>query len=168
MERSQEMTCPQNTGDAAEWIVAYAARTLDSGKEAAFERHLESCASCREMAAAQRAVWSALDALPPLPVSSNFDSKLYQRIAEEQRLAWWQRFSQAHWSWRPAMPVAAACAVLIVAFLVKNAGPSNTPQQQPQPQLQIDQVERALDDMDMLKQAGVEFALEKNTPREQI
>jgi negative regulator of sigma E activity len=101
-------------------------------------------------------------------VSSNFDARLYQRIAEEQHSPWWQRLFRADWSWRPAMPVAAACAVLVVAFLVKNSGSSVTPQQQAQPQLQIEQVERALDDMDMLKQAGVEFALEKNTPREQI
>jgi negative regulator of sigma E activity len=120
------------------------------------------------LAAAQRAVWAALDELTPVPVSTNFDSKLYQRIAEEQRLAWWQRVLRADWSWRPAMPVAAACVVLLVAFLVKNAGPSIALQQPAQPQLQIEQVERALDDMDMLKQAGVEFALEKNTPREQI
>ena len=120
------------------------------------------------MAAAQRAVWSALDAFPPLPVSSNFDARLYQRIGEEQQRAWWRRLFQADWSWRPAMPVAAACAVLVVAFLVKNSGSSITPQQQAQPQLQIEQVERALDDMDMLKQAGVDFGLDKNTPRERI
>ncbi len=167
------MECPNKKGNDIELIVAYAAGTLDSANETEFERHLESCASCRELAAAQRAVWSALDAFPPLPVSSNFDARLYQRIAEEQqsdwwRRGWWQRFSQADWSWRPAMPVAAACAVLVVAFLVKNSGLSSTPQQQSQPQLQIEQVERALDDMDMLKQAGVEFAIEKNTPREQI
>jgi anti-sigma factor RsiW len=166
------MECPQKASDGAELIVAYAAGTLDSGDEAAFEHHLESCANCREMAAAQRAVWSALDALPPLPVSSNFDARLYQRIAEEQQSGWWQRgwlqrLFRDGWTWRPAMPVAAACAVLVVAFLVKNSGSSTTPQQA-QPQLQIEQVERALDDMDMLKQAGVEFALEKNTPREHI
>jgi anti-sigma factor RsiW len=162
------MECPNKKGNDIELIVAYAARTLDPANEAEFERHLESCASCRELAAAQRAVWAALDELTPVPVSTNFDSKLYQRIAEEQRLAWWQRVLRADWSWRPAMPVAAACVVLIVAFLVKNAGPSIALQQPAQPQLQIEQVERALDDMDMLKQAGVEFALEKNTPREQI
>jgi anti-sigma factor RsiW len=167
------MECPNKKGNDIELIVAYAAGTLDPANEAEFECHLESCASCAELAAAQRAVWSALDELTPLPVSANFDSKLYQRIAEEQRSAWWQRgrlrcFSRANWSWRPAMPVAAACAVLVVAFLMKNAGPSITLQQQAQPQLQIEQVERALDDMDMLKQAGVEFALEKNPPREQI
>ena len=162
------MECPQKTGDGAELIVAYAARALDPETEAAFERHLEVCPSCRKVAAAQQLVWSALDELPPLPVSSNFDARLYQRIAEEQNSSWWQRVFRADWSWRPAMPVAVACAVLIVAFLVKNSGPSITSQQQAQPKLQIEQVERALDDMDMLKQAGVEFALEKTTPREQI
>jgi anti-sigma-K factor RskA len=166
------MECPKN-GDGAELIVAYAAGTLDSGDQAAFERHVESCASCRQMAAAQQAVWSALDELSPLPVSSNFDAKLYQRIAQEQQSAFWQRgrwqrWFQAEWSWRPAMPVAAACVVLIVAFLVKNSGPAISPQDQAQPKLQIEQVERALDDMDMLRQAGVEFTLEKITPREQI
>ena len=112
--------------------------TLDSGDRAAFERHLESCASCRQMAAAQQAVWSALDELSPLPVSSNFDAKLYQRIAEEQQSAiWqrgrWQRWFQAGWSWQPAMPVAAACVALIVAFLLKNSGPAIAHKTRPNP-----------------------------------
>ena len=161
------MDCPQQNSDGVELIVSYAARTLDTANEAAFERHLEVCASCREMVIAQRTVWSALDELTPLPVSSNFDAKLYQRIAEEQQYTWWQRLSRANWSWRPAMPAAAACAVLIVALLVKNSGPTVVPQQPAQPNLQIEQVQRALDDMDMLKQVG-EAALEKSTPQERI
>ena len=160
------MDCPQQNSDGVELIIAYAARTLDTANEAAFERHLEVCASCREMATAQRTVWSALEELTPLPVSSNFDAKLYQRIAEEQQHTWWQRLFRANWSWRPAMPVAAACAVLIVALLVKNSGPTVVPQPV-QPSLQIEQVERALDDMDMLKQVG-EAALEKSTTQERI
>jgi anti-sigma factor RsiW len=160
------MQCPQKNSDGAELIIAYVARTLDPENEAAFERHLQSCATCRELASAQRAVWSALDELTPLPVSLNFDARLYQRIAEERQRTWWQRVFHANWSWRPAMPVAAACVVLIAAFLVKSSGPSVTPQAQPK--LQIEQVERALDDMDMLKQVGVETALEKATPPEQI
>jgi hypothetical protein len=161
------MECPQKNSDAAEWIIAYAARTLDANDEAQFEYHLESCPSCREKAAAQRAVWLALDELTPLAVSPNFDIALYQRIAGEQA-SWWRRLLRTDWSWRPAMPVAAVCAALVVAFLIKNSGPSVTPQQQTQPKLQVEQVERALDDMDILKQVGVETAPEKATPREQI
>ena len=163
------MECPQKNGDGGEWIVAYGARTLDPESEAAFEQHLKSCASCLETASAQRAVWSALDELPALSVTSDFDARLYQRIAEEQQANWWQRLFWASWSWRPAMPVAAGCAILIVAFLLKDFAPRSVmPQQQAQPKLQIEQVERALDDMDMLKQVGVEAAIEKATPREQI
>ena len=161
------MDCPLQNSDGVELIIAYAARTLDPANEAAFERHMELCANCREMAAEQRTVWWALDELTPIPVSSNFDAKLYQRIAEEQQYSWWQRLFRANWSWRPAMPVAAACAVLIVALLVKNSGSTVVSPQPAQPNLQIEQVQRALDDMDMLKQVG-EAALEKSTPQERI
>ena len=162
------MECPQENGDGAELIVAYAARALDSEDRAEFERHLEFCARCRDVSSAQRALWLALDELPPLRVSSNFDAQLYRRIAEEQQRSWWQRFLPAEWSWRPAIPVAAVSAILIVAFLVKDSASSLALQQQPQPKLQIEQVERALDDMDLLKQADVEVFLEKTAPREQI
>jgi hypothetical protein len=166
------MECPKN-GDRAELIIAYTARTLDAGTAAVFERHLESCASCRQMALEQRVVWSALDEFPPVQVSSNFDAKLYKRIAEEQQSAWWlrdwpRRWFPGTWTWRPAVRVAAVCTALIVAFLVKNSGIVSAPPEQTQPKLQIEQVERALDDMEMLKQAGVEFTLEKTGPREQI
>jgi len=162
------MECPQKAGDGSDLIIAYAARMLGPADRAALEHHLELCVSCREMAAAQRTVWSALDELTPLPVSSNFDAKLYQRIREEQHSAWWQRLFQADWSWRPMMPVAAACAVLIIASMVKSSQPSVASPSQSQPKLQIEQVERALDDIEMLKQSGVEFALEKPPSPEQI
>ena len=162
------MKCPRRSREGDELIIAYVAGTLDPETEDALERHLTSCVSCTEMVAEQRSVWSALDELIPLPVSTNFDARLYQRIAEEARSSWWQRVFRTNWSWRPAMPVAAACAVLAVAFLVNNSGPSVAPQPQIQPKLQIEQVESALDDMDMLKQVGVEAAPAKSTPREQI
>ena len=161
------MECPQKNDDGIELIIGYAARTLDAETENALERHLSTCAGCRELIAAQRSVWSALDELKPLPVSSNFDEKLYQRIANERQLAWWQRWVRFEWSWRPAIPVAAACAVLVVAFLVRNSAP-DIPAQSAQPKLQIEQVERALDDMDMLKQVGVESMIEKSGPQEKI
>ena len=166
------MECPKN-GDSAELIIAYTAGTLDAGTAAVFERHLESCASCRQMALEQRVVWSALDEFPPVQVSNTFDAKLYKRIAAEQQSAVWlrdwpQRWLRAERPWRPAMPVAAVCVMLIVAFFVKNSGTVSAPPEQTQPKLQIEQVERALDDMEMLKQAGVEFTLEKTAPREQI
>src|SRR5216683_1336577 len=80
--------CPLENGNGAELVLAYCARTLAQDECAAFERHMLSCAACRELAAAQHAVWSALDAWTPEPISSNFDEKLYQRIAEEEQSHW--------------------------------------------------------------------------------
>jgi anti-sigma factor RsiW len=76
-------------GECSELIVDYVAGTLDSNTEAAFRRHLESCAACCEAVAGQKAVWSALDEdlwLKPA-VSPDFDQKLFERIggAESRR-----------------------------------------------------------------------------------
>jgi anti-sigma factor RsiW len=143
------MGCQKNNPD---WIVAYSAGTLDAPSQAALELHLLECPECRHLAESQKAVWSALDHWPAAPVSPDFDQKLYARIAQQEQESWWQRMSHWNWSWRPAMPVAAACAALIAAFLLKPpvpipVNPAHAPQK-----IQMEQVESALDDMDMLKQ----------------
>jgi anti-sigma factor RsiW len=150
--------CSLESGVAAELILAYGARTLDADQGAAFERHMLSCAECRELAAAQQSVWSALDDWKPEPISSNFDEKLYQRILTEEQRPWWQRLFAANWSFRPAMPVAAACGILIAVFLLRSPEPAPppAPPSSSSPQIRIEQVERALDDIDMLKQLGVD------------
>jgi anti-sigma-K factor RskA len=162
------MECPLENGNGAELIVAYGARTLAPEAEAAFVRHMASCSNCREMAAAQQAVWLALDAWAPEPISSNFDERLYQRIATEEQGTWWQRLVRANWSWRPAMPVAAACAVMIAAFLIQRPASPPAPQSQSQPPVRIEQVQRALDDIEMLKQLGVESTTEKTRSSEKM
>jgi anti-sigma factor RsiW len=147
------MGCPVEDGSGAELIVAYSARTLAPDREAEFERHLALCAKCRELAEAQRKVWLALDAWRSITVSSNFDERLFQRIANEEKGARWS-WLPGNWSWRAAAPVGVACAALIAAFLLKNPVLPES-QSQSQPKLQIEQVEHALDDMEMLKQLGV-------------
>jgi anti-sigma factor RsiW len=150
------MRCPIESGDGSEWMVAKAARSLAPEQEAELEQHLESCAKCRELAESQRAVWSALDSWPPVAVSQNFDERLFRRIAAEEEDAWWRRWQPVNWSWRPAVPVGVACAALIAAFLVKSPVVHTGSQSQRDPTLQIEQVEHALDDMEMLKQLEVE------------
>jgi len=156
--------CPLEKGNGAELVLAYGARTLAPDQAAAFERHMLSCGACHELAAAQQHVWSALDAWTPEPISPNFDEKLYQRILQEERSSWWQRLFRANWSLRPAMPVAAACGVLLAAFLLRSPQPIPAPQSSSQPKVGIEQVERALDDIDMLKQIGVESSSQAHSP----
>ena len=161
------MECLGESKSGAELIIAYGAGTLAPEVRFALEQHLEACEKCRAIAEAQRAVWSALDSWVPEPVSPNFNEALYRRIGADQHYPWWRRLFQARWSWRPAMPVAAACAALIAVFLLK--GPAEQqPSSQPAPAPQIEQVERALDDMDMLKQLGVAAPRETPSSPEQI
>ena len=155
------MGCSLERSVAEELIVAYAARTLDPAQEAEFAAHLELCGDCRESAAQQRALWSVLDEWHPLPVSTDFDQRLAQRIASAQETNWWRRLV-SNWSWRPAIPVAAACAVLVFAFLLKDSDRLRPPAAQSPAPLRIEQqVEHALDDMDLLKQIGVDVSSAK-------
>jgi anti-sigma factor RsiW len=161
------MECPLQSGQAAELIVGYPAQTLDSHAAGVLERHLKDCARCRQLSAAQQAVWSALDAWKPQAISPDFDRKLFERIAEEERLPWWRRVGPQAWSWLPAISVTAACAALLAAFLLR--APTSIPAPAPaEPKFQIEQVENALDDMDMLKQIGVEAAPVASGSRERI
>lgn len=145
------MICPLELERSAELVVGYSARTLDPETAAAFERHMDCCATCCELAAAQRAVWAALDDAdadaewPSLRVSAEFDRRLFQRIERAENRRWW---------WRTLIP-ATACLALAAAFLFRQAETAGAPRKpQPQPALQIEQVEHALDDMDLLKQLG--------------
>jgi anti-sigma factor RsiW len=149
------MECPSKHESSSEVLISYVEGSLSPSKVFAFERHLETCEQCREITAAQRELWDALDSWTPAKISTDFDQRLYQRIASDNvtsgdGLAWG--------AWRRAMPMAAACAALVVGFLLH--GPSSeasiskaeetvaTPGRGPQ----IEQVESALEDFEMLRQ----------------
>ena len=152
------MGCSLKKSVAEELIVAYAARKLGAAAEADFERHLKACASCREMVTQQRAVWAALEEWQPQAVSSDFDQKLAACIAQNQRTRWWHGFLRT--AWRPLIPVAAASAVLVFAFLLKDNDRAAAPA--PESKVRIEQqVEHALDDMDMLNQIRVDVSSAK-------
>jgi len=168
------MYCPLKGGDGAgvingaEVIINYVARTLDADADSGFQRHLATCSKCREAVAAQEAVWSALDAWHPVPVSADFDRQLFRRIAGEERGRGWRGLQLPDSWWRPAMPVAAACAVLFGAFVLQYPAPKLAQEAQTQPKLEIEQVEHALDDMELLRQLGVEALSDNDGPSEKI
>jgi anti-sigma factor RsiW len=151
------MECPSKHESSSEVLISYVEGSLSPGKVFAFERHLEVCEQCREITAAQRELWNALDSWMPTQISKDFDQRLYQRIAKddtaESGLSW-----DPPATWRRAMPMAAACAALMVGFLLHT--PSSevniskvdetvaTPGRGPQ----FEQVESALEDFEMLRQ----------------
>jgi anti-sigma factor RsiW len=145
------MECREN----AELLVKYAAGELDGESLARFERHLETCAGCREAAAKQRAVWNSLDAWAAPAVSADFEAKLALRIGRET--GWWERLLEAM---RPAMirrgvPIAALAGLAITAavFLDRSASvrPAETPGALVEP-IRADQQESVVEDMQMLEE----------------
>jgi len=63
------MSCPQEFLRSQELIVGYSAGTLDPQDTAAFERHIQSCAVCRQETVLQQAVWAALDEWRPVALA---------------------------------------------------------------------------------------------------
>jgi len=154
------MKCPIETQDNAELLLDYCARKLDPETQAILERHLAVCPACREFQQGQNAVWQALDAWDAMPVSSDFDRRLYQRIeAETARESWWSRlvrpfrpFFEAPLMSRSVPLAAAACLLVLAGVILEQPNNVSVSEEVAAEAIQPDQVERTLDDMEMLQQ----------------
>lgn len=117
------MNCLYNHKQGTEILLDYGAGTLDAERTAALERHAAECSDCRALLAAQKHVWTALDALGVPDVSADFDARLYARIAHENTKPGWRRwltgFAPAGISWKPALACGAAAAVLAIGLAVR-------------------------------------------------
>jgi hypothetical protein len=144
-----------------ELLLNYVSGALDTRQAALFDAHALNCAACREFAHAQKAVWEALDLFEPASISADFDRRLYQRI---EKVSWWNRWLdktvaafRAPVLIHRGLPIAAAAAVMAVAGFVWER-PSAKPPESQSPltaevqTLQPDQVQHALDDMEMLRE----------------
>ena len=174
------MECPLNTKEGADLILDYCSDRLaasDPAKAIAFERHLaqDRCEECNRVVTAQRAVWDALDSYVAPAVSADFDEKLWKRIEESEARPWWRKLLDgpaAGWgmsgvSWKPAFVTASACAAVFALMLAIRTGGSGGAHPDAVPAVEkasavlvaapvdFDQVEKAIDDIDMLDQLGV-------------
>jgi len=149
------MNCPMESGGNAGYLLDYASGKLKAEARAQMEQHIAACPACREFAAGQQAVWQALEAWEPAAVSMDFDRRLYSRI--EQQVSWWTRLTRPlNPLFRHAVPIGAAAGVIIMAGLL-TIRPAATPvrpatQSAQVENLQPEQVEHALDDIEMLRE----------------
>ncbi|MDR3699209.1 MAG: hypothetical protein P4L56_06205 [Candidatus Sulfopaludibacter sp.] len=150
------MDCPLETHEGSALLLAYSSGRLERESTVPLERHLETCPGCRQFVESQSSVWRALDSWEAPPVSADFDRRLYQRI--EQQVSWWDMLLRP---FRPvfhsrSLPIAAAAGVLIMAGVLLDRPavvPITPPQQSAQVEaLQPDQVEHAVDEVEMLDQ----------------
>jgi anti-sigma factor RsiW len=150
------MRCPIETQENAELLVAYCSRSLDAERRAMVEEHMQNCASCREFAGGQRAVWEALDTWDAAPVSTDFDRRLYQRI--QQEVSWWDVVMRPFRPllFRQGLPIAATAALVLVAGLLfqhpASIPRSTEPQSAQVEAMPPEQVEHALDEMETIRE----------------
>ena len=148
------MRCPMEAREGAELVLAYCSRRLDPDKSEWFERHLAACVSCQETVAAQKQVWEALDYWDALPIPMDFDRRLKRRIEVEERIPWSQRLTGLRLTgWlRPAIPIASMAALALAVFLVRTPDPPDTDFQTRVETTEVEQAERALEDLEMIRQ----------------
>jgi len=164
------MTCPMETRENAEILMAYSSRALDASDAKLLEAHLQSCSRCREFVSAQRAVWEAMDGWEAPAVSADFDRRLYARM--EREVSWWQRMRGRIGLllvYR-ALPVTAVAALVVVGVLLERPSPLRAPLQPATTTAQVEglqpeQVVRALDEMEVLDQFNHMMKPESSAPR---
>jgi anti-sigma factor RsiW len=161
------MICIKDNQQGAEILTDYCANKLDPARATELAAHVQECAECRELTEGQRAVWEMLDTWKPIEVSPDFDAKLYARIGRERTEPVWLQWSRRIFSpavprpfWKPAASLAAVAAVLLLAVLRMpdssvqvRSDPGNQAQLSSQ-KIDVDQVEQALEDLDVLAPAG--------------
>lgn len=155
-ELLQKMDCPLRREETADLLLDYAARRLDAARAATLERHMENCAECRAFRMEQTVVWDALDAWEPMPVSMDFNRRLWQRIDRAGQAAWYRSLADSLRSvnWKPAFPLAAAILAIVGGFLLDHPGNRTAAPPVPVPGVsvtQADQLEQTLDDIQMLR-----------------
>jgi|SRR5579871_89236 len=152
------MNCPIQTQENRDWLLEYSAGRLDRERAAMLDQHVAVCPACAQFVAGQRVVWDALGQWESPELSPDFNRRLYQKIDAAQPSSWLKRWLQP--LWRPLVPVAATC-LLIVAGLVLH-----TPAVHPVAHVESvepEQVERTLDDLQMLRELAATPAAEANT-----
>lgn len=157
----QKMDCPLKREETADLLLDYAARRLAPAGVAAIERHMEKCAECRKFRMEQTMVWDALDAWEPMPVSVDFNRRLWHRIDAAANVPWYRDLADSlrFANWKPVFPLAAAILAIAGGFLLDHPGNSAPGKGTAAPAASIqgvsvtqaDQLEQTLDDIQMLR-----------------
>jgi anti-sigma factor RsiW len=154
------MDCPIKTQENREWLLEYSAGRLDRARTAMIEQHVEACPACARFVEEQRVVWAALGRWESPELSADFDRRLYQRIDQAQPSSRLRRWFQP--LWRPMVPVAATCLLIVAGVMLHTPTASVNPVHSVE-SVEPEQVERTLDDLQMLRELSMAPAQEANT-----
>ncbi|MDE3197166.1 MAG: hypothetical protein KGN84_12525 [Acidobacteriota bacterium] len=154
----QRMTCPLSVEGSAELLLDYSAGRLDPARAALVERHVDSCGVCGAFVADQTGLWQTLDEWKPEAVSMDFNRRLWGRIDSLGTQPWRRRLvgSLRLGSWKPAIPLAAVALVVAAGYMMDHRAAATAGHAAGTGAgvtvIQADQVEKTLDDIQLLKQ----------------
>jgi hypothetical protein len=140
-------------------LLDYTAGRLNRAQSLLFETHADQCARCAALRVSQAAVWQSLDEWKPAPVSEGFNRELWRRIDEDARHSSWTDALAAALQfnfWKRLAPLAVAMALIVTAFVYDHSGkpvgtiPANCPASIVVTASEADQLDRALDDLQLL------------------
>lgn len=140
--RDLMMTCLRENPKGADLLIGYLEGSLSAEDRLALEQHAAACAECRGLLAVQQTLE---DEVPE--VSPDFDARLYARIQRESRSSAWRPRL-----WRPLVSLAAAAAIVAVLWVraPEKQAPRDDPKQASAGHAEIEQLEQALDDLELL------------------
>ena len=147
------MNCPIETQENREWLLEYSAGRLDRERAAIVERHIEACPACARFVGEQRVVWDALGRWDTPELGADFNRQLYQRIDQAKKSSWLPRLF--HPLWRPLVPVAALCLLIVAGVMLHTPATRLNPERTRAETVEPEQVERTLDDLQMLRELAV-------------
>lgn len=171
------MKCPVQAGGDAEILLDYCARTLDGETAALLELHMKECPDCRAFRDAQSELWMDLESWKGVPVSLDFNRRLFSRIDAEDQKPWWRQWRGvwAGLSLETAMPLAATALVGVAAILFQltTAVPPvpDTPAAYAETKFAAADAEQAasdLEDLEMLRALPALFLSERDQPPNSI
>jgi anti-sigma factor RsiW len=147
-----EMKCPLSHADTADVLLDYSAGRLDKARASLLTRHMETCDACAAFGAQQAALWSALEEWEPEPVSMDFNRRMWQKIDLLEATPWYRRVADSLrlGTWKPGFALAAAVVLVATAFVMDHG--DNVAVSPGVSITEVDQVEKTLDDVQLLKQ----------------
>ena len=137
-----------------ETLLDYTAGRLSPDKTATLDLHMQTCPDCAALRLEQTAVWDALDAWEPAPVSVDFNRRLWQRIDAAEAAPWYQRLGDSFrfGNWKPAFALTAAMIVIAAGFVLDHPAERATTGAEGVSTTEAEQVEQTLEDLQLLHQ----------------
>lgn len=148
-------------------LLDYTAGRLNRTQASLFEAHADQCARCGSLRTSQAAVWQSLDEWKPAPVSAGFNRELWRRIDADARESSWTRELAAVLQfsfWKRLAPLAVAVALIATGFVFDHVGKqaatvqTNSPASIVVTASEADQLDRALDDIQLLDEVDAATA----------